>query len=148
MLIKLMQADSNVTDVSNIGAISGSNINTVLSNVWAAIPDKFIDDPDFVIHINTTDYKTMQAGNTKLKEAFVGVFGMSLDSMYQEKRIKHFQGLTRHHIVAGKATNGEDSNLNIGVWVDPDSESVVVDKVANNSRLWFLRLDFKWKKTN
>jgi len=142
-IITRAKLDGNVIKPTPAGNITDSNFMDILAAVWAAIPDKFIDDPDFVIHINTTDYKTMQAGNTKLKEAFVGVFGMSLDTMYQEKRIKHFQGVTRHHIVGAKSTNGEDSNLNMGVWVDPDSESVVVDKVANNSRLWFLRLDFK-----
>jgi hypothetical protein len=134
--------DANVIKPTPAGNITDTNFMDILAAVWAAIPDKFIDDPDFVIHVNTTDYKTMMAGNTKLKEAFVGVFGMDLDTMYQMKRIKHFQGLTRHHIVGAKVTAGEDSNLNFGVWVDPDSEAVVVDKVANNSKQWFLRLDF------
>ena len=135
--------DANVIKPTPAGNITDASFVDILAACWAAIPDKYIDDPDFVLHVNTTDFKTMQAGNTKLKEAFVGVFGMSMETMYQEKRIKHFQGMPRHHIVGAKVTNGEDSNLNIGVWVDPDSESVVVDKVANNSRLWFLRLDFK-----
>ena len=135
--------DANVIKPTPAGNITDSSFVDILAACWAAIPDKFIDDPDFVLHVNTTDFKTMQAGNTKLKEAFVGVFGMSMETMYQEKRIKHFQGMKRHHIIGAKVTNGEDSNLNLGVWVDPDSESVVVDKVANNSRLWFLRLDFK-----
>ena len=135
--------DDNVIKPTPAGNITDSNFMDILAACWAAIPDQFIDDPDFVLHVNTTDWKTMQAGNTKLKEAFVGVFGMSMETMYQEKRIKHFQGVTRHHIVGAKVTSGADSNLNLGVWVDPDSESVVVDKVANNSRLWFLRLDFK-----
>jgi hypothetical protein len=136
-------ADVNVIKPTPSGNITDQNFMDILALCWAAIPDNFIDDPDFVLHVNTTDWKTMQAGNTKLKEAFVGVFGMSMETMYQEKRIKHFQGLNRHHVVGAKCTNGEDSNLNMGVWVDPDSESVVVDKVANNSREWFLRLDYK-----
>jgi hypothetical protein len=135
--------DANVIKPTPAGNITDQNFMDILAAVWAAIPDQFIDDPDFVIHINTTDYKTMQAANTKLKQQFVGVFGMGLDEMYQMKKIRHFQGLTRHHIVGAKVTNDESSNLNLGVWVDPDTESVVVDKVANNSRQWFLRLDFK-----
>ena len=135
--------DANVIKPTPAGNITDQNFMDILAACWAAIPDKFIDDPDFVLHVNTTDWKTMQAGNTKLKEAFVGVFGMGMEDMYQMKRIKHFQGLTRHHIVGAKVTNGEDSNLNLGVWVDPESEAVVVDKVAPNSRQWFLRLDYK-----
>lgn len=135
--------DANVIKPTPAGNITDQNFMDILAACWAAIPDKFIDDPDFVLHVNTTDWKTMQAGNTKLKQAFVGVFGMSMEDMYQMKRIKHFQGLTRHHIVGARTTNDENSNLNLGVWVDPEAESVVVDKVANNSREWFLRLDFK-----
>jgi len=134
--------DANVIKPTPAGNITAQNFADILAACWAAIPDKFIDDPDFVLHFNTTDWKTMQAANTKLKEAFVGVFGMGMEEMYQMKRIKHFQGLTRHHIIGAKTTNDDNSNLNLGVWVDPDSESVVVDKVANNSRQWFLRLDF------
>lgn len=135
--------DASVIKPTPAGNITDQNFMDILAAVWAAIPDKFLDDPDFIIHVNTTDWKTMQAGNTKLKEAFVGIFGMGLEEMYQMKKIRHFQGLTRHHIVGARVTNDESSNLNLGVWVDPDSESVVVDKVANNSREWFLRLDFK-----
>lgn len=136
-------ADANVIKPTPAGNITASNFMDILSAVWNAIPDKFIDDPDFVINVNTTDFKVMQTANTALKEAFVGVFGMSIDTMFQEKKIKHFQGMTRHHIVAAKSTNDERSNLNMGVWVDPDSEDAIVDKVANNSRQWFIRLDFK-----
>ena len=142
-IVTRAKADVNVIKPTPAGNITDSNFMDILAAVWAAIPDKYIDDPDFVIHINTTDYKTMQAGNTKLKEAFVGVFGMGLETMYQTKKIKHFQGMPRHHIVAAKTTNGEDSNLNLGVWVAAEDESAVIDKVSNNGRNWFLRLDFK-----
>jgi hypothetical protein len=142
-IITRAKLDANVIKPTPAGNITSQNFMDILAAVWAAIPDKFIDDPDFVIHVNTTDWKTMQAGNSKLKEAFVGVFGMGMETMYNQKKIKHFQGLTRHHIVAAKVTNGEDSNLNLGVYVDPDAENVLVDKVANNSNLWFLRLDYE-----
>jgi hypothetical protein len=136
-------ADASVIKPTPAGNITDANFMDILEAVWAAIPDHFIDDQDFVLHVNTTDFKTMQAANTKLKQGFVGVFGMSLETMYQQKRIKHFQGMPRYHIIGARVTNDESSNLNMAVWVDPDSESVVVDKVANNSREWFLRFDFK-----
>jgi hypothetical protein len=135
--------DANVIKPTPAGNITAANFMDILEACWAAIPDHFIDDPDFVLHLNTTDWKTMQAANVKLKQAFVGVFGMGMEEMYQTKRLKHFQGMPRHYIVGAKTSNDESSNLNLGVWVDPDSEAAVVDKVANNSRQWFLRLDFK-----
>jgi len=142
-IITRASADANVIKPTPQGNITAANFMDILAAVWAAIPDKYIDDPDFVLHVNTTDYKTMMSANTALKQAFVGVFGMDLETMYQMKKIKHFQGLTRHYIVGAKVTAGEDSNLNFGFWVDPESEDPIVDRVANNSRQWFFRLDAK-----
>jgi len=136
-------ADGNVIKPTPAGNITTGSFSDILAAVWAAIPDKFIDDPDFVIHVNTTDYKTMQAGNTALKEAFVGVFGMNLETMYNTNKIKHFQGMKRHHIIGAKVTTGEDSNLTLSSWVDASEEEPLVARVANNSRLWFMRLDIK-----
>ena len=136
-------ADASVIKPTPAGNITAANFMDILAATWAAIPDKFIDDPDFVLHVNTTDWKTMQTGNTALKQAFVGVFGMDLETMYNTKKIKHFQGMKRHHILGAKTTNSDDSNLNLGVWVDPENEAFVIDKVANNSRQWFFRLDMK-----
>jgi len=136
-------ADANVIKPTPAGNITEQSFMDILAATWSSIPDHLIDDPDFALHINTTDFKTMQTGNTKLKEAFYGVFGMGMEEMYNLKKIKHFQGMKRHHILGAKTTADESSNLCLGVWVDPDQESVVVDKVANNSREWFLRLDFK-----
>ena len=137
-------ADGSVIKPTPAGNITTSNFADILAAVWAAIPDKFLDDPDFVLHVNTTDWKTMQSGNTNLKKSYVGVLnGMDLETMYQQKRIKHFQGMKRHHILAGKATNGNDSNLHMGVWVEPEAEEPIIDRVAANNRTWFLRFDFK-----
>jgi len=143
-LVTRMKADGNVIKPTPAGNITTSNFMDVLASFWSAIPDHFIDDPDFVLHVNTTDFKTMQTGNTALRQSFVGVFGMDLETMYNMKRIKHFQGMKRHHIVGLKATNSDnDSNSHLGVWVSPEDESVVVDKVSNNGRKWFVRVDMK-----
>lgn len=141
-IITRAKADGNVIKPTPAGNISAANFMDILAACWSAIPDHMIDDPDFVLHVNTTDWKTMQSANTALKQAFVGVFGMSMETMYNTNKIKHFQGVTRHHIVGAKVTNGDDSNLNLGVWVDPDAETVIIDKIAANDRNWFLRLDF------
>jgi hypothetical protein len=142
-IVTRAKLDANVIKPTPAGNITDQSFVEILAACWAAIPDKYIDDPDFVLHVNTTDWKTMQVGNTKLKEAFTGVFGMGMETMYNTKKIKHFQGMPRHTVVGARVTGGDDSNLNLGVWVDPDSESVIVDKVANNSREWFIRIDFK-----
>lgn len=142
-IITRAAADGSVVKPTPAGEITAESFADILAATWNAIPNKYLDDPDFALHMNTTDWKIMQNGNTKLKESFVGVFGMGLDDMYNLKRIKHFQGMPRHHILGARVTNDETSNLNLGVWVDPSEEAVVVDRVAANSKTWFLRVDFQ-----
>ena len=137
-IVTRASADGSVVKPTPAGNITTSNFVDILAAVWDSIPDHLLDDPEYVIYVNTTDWKTIQAGNTLLKSAFVGALGMDLETMYQTKKIQHFAGMKRHNILAGKA-----DNLHMGVWVAPDSESVVVDKVSNNSREWFFRFDFK-----
>ena len=134
-------ADVNVINVTPAGNITSANFYDILAAFWTAIPDKFLDDPDFIIHVNTTDWKNMVLANTNLKKDFVGVFGMGLEDMYHLKKIKHFQGMPRHHIFGAHATTGDDSNLHKAVWVEDTDETVIIDKVANNSRQYFIRLD-------
>jgi hypothetical protein len=136
-------ADGSVIAVTPAGNITEQSFVDILAAVWSAIPNKYIDDPDFALHVNTTDWKTMQTGNTKLKEAFTGVFGMSMENMYNMHRIKHFDGLPQHHILGARVTGDEESNLCNAVWVDADEEGFRVDRVANNSNEWFIRLDVK-----
>lgn len=136
-------ADGNVINPTPAGNITENSFIDILAATWAAIPDHLIDDDDFVLHVNTTDWKTMQTGNTKLKQAFVGVFGMDMETMYNLKKIKHFSSMKRHHILGARTTNDESSNLHMAVWVEPDQEEPLVDRIANNSKQWFVRIDIK-----
>lgn len=138
-----LKSDINAIKPSPSGNITAANYFDILGLVWSAIPDKFIDDPDFKIIINTTDYKTMMNANTALKRDFVGVFGMGLEEMFQEKKIVHLSGMKRHHIIGAKATPSDDSNLHLGVWFDPESEPIMVNRKTNSSKEFFMRIDYK-----
>lgn len=137
-IITRASADGAVIKPAAAGNITSSNFFEILAAVWEATPDHLLDSPDYSIYVNTTDWKTMMSGNTSLRKDFVGVFGMDLETMYQTKRIKHFAGMKRHNILGA-----HNENLHLGVYVAPDEESVVMDKVAANSREWFFRFDFK-----
>lgn len=147
-IVTRLLSDANAILATPQGNISATNYFDVLSSVWQAIPDKFLNNPDFALHMNTTDYKVMQTANTNQKKDFVGIFGMDLDTMYQMKKIKFFSGMKRHHIVGaiGMAANSgvrSQSNLHLGVWVPEESETVKVDLVDNAGKEWFMRLDYK-----
>lgn len=137
-------ADANVINPTPAGNITGSNFFDILAATWQAIPDKFIDDPDYTLMLNTTDYKLMMAANTELKRDFVGVFGQSLETMYQTNKIKHFTGMPQNYILGAKVAASEArSNLFLSTWVPPEDENVRVDRVSNASDTWFLRINLK-----
>lgn len=136
-------ADATVIDVANIGAITKSNVIEVLEDFWAAIPDKFQDDEDFRIHMNTTDWKYLQQANNDIKKSSVGVLNQSIQDLFLQKRIVHFQGLPASSIVGARTTNDDNSNLFLGVWVDPEAEEPVIAKKNAAGRTWFVRIDFK-----
>ena len=136
-------ADATVIDVANIGAITKLNVIEVLEDFWAAIPDKFQDDEDFRIHMNTTDWKYLQQANNDIKKSSVGVLNQSIQDLFLQKRIVHFQGLPASSIVGARTTNDDNSNLFLGVWVDPEAEEPVIAKKNAAGRTWFVRIDFK-----
>lgn len=135
--------DANVINPPPLGNISAGSFFDILKATWNAIPNKFLEDPDFALYVNTSDWKLMQTANVELRKDFVGVFGQSLETMFQTNKIKHFSGMPQHYILGAKVTaSPAKSNLFTSVWFPFDDESMIIDKVLPNSREWFFRLDF------
>lgn len=132
-------ADANVIKPTPAGNITAENFGDVLSAVWAAIPSHLIKDPDFTLKVSTTIWKIFQTANQDLKKAYMGVLGMGLgDIAFLSSKIIPFDGMPNHYVLGSKS-----NNLYAGFWVSPEAESVLIDRVANNSRQWFLRMDMK-----
>lgn len=139
-------ADADVIDVVNIGVITSANVFDVLQDVWDAIPDQFIDDPNYKIHMSTSDWRLAQAAHLAAKSSQVGYLESEIADLFISKRLVHYAGIPKDTVLAAKGTNGQDSNLIWGVYATPDSElgAPIIDKVANNSRSMFIRVDFKY----
>jgi hypothetical protein len=118
-LLKYATNDATVIDVPNIGVITKANVVDVIEDVWEAIPNKFFDDPEFKIIMNTGDFKLLQQFNNDAKKTTVGVLDEVIDRLFLEKRIEHVEGLPASTVYATKATTGTMSNTFLGVWVDP-----------------------------
>lgn len=132
-------ADANVIKPDPLGDITSNNFADILAAVWSAIPSHLVKDPDFTLKVSTTVWKLMQTSNLALTESFAGVLGSNLsDAKYLTSKIIPFDGMKENNILGSKS-----NNLYSGFWVDPDNESVRVDRVANNSRTWFMRIDMK-----
>lgn len=143
-IITLAKADANVIDVTPAGAITKANVVDRVEEVWAACPDKFIDDPDWVIHMNTTDYKLLQQFNNDAKKTTVGVLSQELQDLFLNKRIVHYTGLPKNYIVGAKGiADSDQSNLFFGFYVGLSDENPRMDYKENAGRLMFIRLDLK-----
>lgn len=132
-------ADANVINPTPAGNITAANFADILAATWEAIPSHLIKDPDFTLKVDTNVWKLIQTSNLDLQKAFVGVLGNDLaDAKYLTSKIIPFDGMKSNHILGSKS-----DNLYAGFWVDLEGESVRVDRVANNSHTWFLRIDLK-----
>ncbi len=123
-VIKKIEADSDsdVTFVTPAGTIVKANVVAILEAFYAAIPDKFFDDPDFKIHMNTGDFKTLQFFNNDAKKTTVGVLNETIQRLFLEKRIEHFTNLPASRIVGAKTLSGESSNLVLGMYASLEDE--------------------------
>ena len=123
-IIKKIEADSDsdVTFVTPAGTITQANVVDILQAFYTAIPDKFFDDPDFRIHMNTGDFKLLQFFNNDAKKTTVGVLDESIQRLFLEKRIEHFTNLPASRIVGAKTSNAENSNLVLGMYASLEDE--------------------------
>ena len=123
-LHKKIEADSdgNVIFITPAGAITQINVVAIIQSVYSAIPTKFFDDPDFRIMMNTGDFKLLQYFNNDAKKTTVGVLDESINRMFLEKRIEHFEHIKASHIVGAKTTMAESSNFILGMYASPEAE--------------------------
>lgn len=137
-------ADPNVVDVPALGNITKANVVDIIESVWNAIPDQFFEDPDYAIHMNTTDFKLLQQFNNDAKKTTVGVLSQDIQDLFLNNRIIHYSGLPRHHVVGAKGlANSDDSNLFFGFYVEYSDENPKMNLVDNAGRNWFIRIDLK-----
>ena len=123
-MIKLIEADSDsdVTFVTPAGTIVKANVVAILEAFYAAIPDKFFDDPDFKIQMNTGDFKLLQFFNNDAKKTTVGVLDERIKRLFLDKRIEHFTNLPASRIVGAKTSNAENSNFVQGMYASLEDE--------------------------
>ncbi len=143
-IITRAAADADVLDVADIGVINKANVVEVLEGMYSATPDKFMDDIDFIYHMNTTDFKLLQLYNNDAKKTTVGVLTENVENLFLEKRIRHYSGLPKNYIVGAKSTTDRrDTNLFMGMYFDPVNETPLMGKTENAGRRHFVRIDYK-----
>jgi len=143
-IITRAAADADVVDVANIGAITKANVVEVLEGMYSATLDKFMNNPDFIYHMNTTDFKLLQLYNNDAKKTTVGVLTENVQNLFLEKRIRHYTGLPKNSVVgAVSTTDRRDTNLFMGMYFDPVLETPKMGLKDNAGRTHFVRFDYK-----
>ena len=143
-IITRASADANTIKVTPAGAITQANVADRVAEVWSAIPDKFIDDRNYQIHMNTTDFKLLQRFNNDAKKTTVGVLDEEISMLFLNKRIVHYSGLPKNYIVGAKGVaDAATSNLFFGFYVEYTNENPRIDYKENAGRLRFVRIDLK-----
>jgi len=143
-IVTRASADASTIKVTPAGAITQANVADRVAEVWSAIPDKFIDDADYQIHMNTTDFKLLQRFNNDAKKTTVGVLDEQIRMLFLNKRIVHYTGLPKNYIVGAKGVSDSSrSNLFFGFYVEYSNENPRMDYKNNAGRLMFIRIDVK-----
>ncbi len=143
-IITRAAADADVIDVTNVGVIVKGNVIAVVEGMYNAMPAKFLNDPNWAIHMNSVDYKLLQAANVDAKKSTTGVLSTAVEELFLNKRIKHYSSLPKNSMVGAKGTTDrKTSNLFMGMYFDPNKEKPRLDYTLNNGRTMFIRIDYE-----
>lgn len=137
-------ADANVPKVTPAGNITISNVIDIVKSFWNEIPDKFIEDPDYIVMMNMTDYRLLKQANIALKQSYQGVLDVMDLTAYLGTRIIGLVSMKKNYIMGGVASaDRSKSNFFMGVIQDERGEAPRIEKYANGSKQWFIRVDVK-----
>ncbi|RLD69219.1 MAG: hypothetical protein DRI95_00575 [Bacteroidetes bacterium] len=138
-------ADGNTIQVTPAGLININNVIDIISSVIDSIPDKDYLNEDYKIMMSVADYRILQRYNTLTKKSHDGVLEDTFKNMMENKQIIPLVGIDKNHILCTKTGNTAESNLHFGFWFDEKNEfaDARVNRVANDSEEWFLRVNFK-----
>lgn len=137
-LLKRIDSDADVIDVTSVGAITKANILSIMQTMYEAIPDEVLEAEGLAFHMNTTDFKNYGLALKTLD--FKGTEYMdALPNTFCGIPIKNYSGLPKNRILAARGTNTMESNLFFGLESISDINDIVIDKVANNSDEWFMK---------
>lgn len=129
-------------DVSNIGAITASNIIAVLEDCEAAVPAPLFEDPDMIIHMSTATYRMYEEAQRALTYKGKGPADKG-DPNFAGREIRFYSGFPANTILICKATSGLDSNLYAATDKITDSENFIIEKLRPEGEHYFLKALFK-----
>jgi hypothetical protein len=140
--IKLINADATTVKVTPAGAITASNVISVLEAIEKAIPSSIWSDSDVRFHMNTTDYRLYleAARSLDFKGPNIGEAG---EERFAGRQIRYYEGMKKDIIIVAKGTAGRDSNLWAGVDAESDAENVKIERYRPESENFIVKVLLK-----
>lgn len=140
----IADSDTDVTFVTPAGVITQANIVDRLIDMYLAMPDKFLKDPNYKWNVSVADYKLLQLFNNDAKKTTVGVLDQAIRSLFLDQRIVPTLGFPKDHILGTHSTLGVDSNLVFANYFSLDAEfsGIKVALIENLGKAHGYRVDF------
>lgn len=120
----------------------GAAVETELYAMWKVLPPKIRKKAGLVVLM---DYATWDKYDEYLSSKTVKYSDNRQENqhLFRGKRIIPLVALPENTIIIGTFTTGQDSNLWMGVDYANDENVLVVDKLQNNSELYFFKMLLK-----
>lgn len=130
--------NGQVTITGNTVFADGEAVEAELYKMWKALPVKLRNSPGLKFLMDWTSWDAYDQYLTA-KEHKYGDNTTINARTFKGKRIVPLTGLPENTIILGKFTDGRDSNLWMSVDVVDDINVLQVDKLQNNSELYFFK---------
>lgn len=140
----IADSDSDVTFITPAGVITQANIVDRIVDVYKAIPERFLEDPNYKIHLSPADYRLLQLYNNDVKKTSVGVLDQVVADLFLNQKLASYIGFPKDHIVGARTSLTPDSNFVFANYFSVDAEfnGIQVAKTANLGKIYGYRVDF------
>lgn len=127
-LTTLIEADSDVITVAAAGAITSSNVFTILDDMLDSIPAEIRRTPGLQFIMSYDDYNILQQANRATQTNSTALGTGEESKLYREIPIVWKNSMPKDKIICTITGTGESSNLVRGVWFDSDKENFIMYK--------------------
>ena len=139
--LKLIDADASVIDVSNAGVITSSNVISILEAVVAACPAAVQEMSSPAILMSHQDKYLYREAARALDFKGTNIDGR-IDDMFGGFPIVSTHGIPKNRVLMSNIGSGDQSNFKASMWMDSDRNNVKIERLQNNSDLFFVKVAF------
>lgn len=140
--VQILDADANTLKVGTPVTLTAANIIAKLKAVYDLTPVDVRNDSDFKMFISPATHELYGDALVALTNKSIAPEN-GLPTIYRGKKLVPLVGMADNTIVAGIANSGMGSNFWVGVGRGDNENTVLVDRLQNNSELFFMKMLLK-----